>query len=244
MNLLPSSFANTTELLLSFDELDHNPKDIITILGYADGEVPEHLYEIYDEVISKARSLCQIRGGYRYFSDVVRQNDNVHYRIKNVDFVLGKTISAQLQKAQSVGLFLCTIGDSLVTWASQLMSKGDFFKGYMADAVASQTVELAVDKIQAYIEADQLHRGMKITNRYSPGYCGWHVSEQHKLFSLLPKNFCDITLTESSLMLPIKSVSGIIGIGPNVRRMDYTCRLCDKTDCIYRRRFEKSRQDA
>jgi cobalamin-dependent methionine synthase I len=37
---------------------------------------------------------------------------------------------------------------------------------------------------------------------------------QHKLFLALLKNYtCGISLTESSLMLPVKSVSGIIGLG-------------------------------
>ncbi|MCK7538940.1 MAG: hypothetical protein MZV63_52410 [Marinilabiliales bacterium] len=47
-----------------------------------------------------------------------------------------------------------------------------------------------------------------ITNRFSPGYCGWDVAEQHKLFSFFKDNFCGITLTESALMNPVKSVSG------------------------------------
>ena len=114
----------------------------------------------------------------------------------------------------------------------------------MADAIASQTVELAIDKVQCHLENELMTFGLKTTNRYSPGYCGWHVSEQQKLFSLLPDSFCDITLTESSLMMPIKSVSGIIGIGPHVKKIDYTCRLCDLKDCVYRRRFEKIPQDA
>ena len=37
---------------------------------------------------------------------------------------------------------------------------------------------------------------------------------------------CDIHLTDSCLMIPIKSISGVIGIGHNVRRRDYTCNLC------------------
>jgi hypothetical protein len=77
-------------------------------------------------------------------------------------------------------------------------------------------------------------RGMKITNRYSPGYCGWNVSEQHKLFSLLEDNYCGISLNESALMQPIKSVSGIIGIGEKVRFNKYTCNLCDQQNCLYR----------
>ena len=45
--------------------------------------------------------------------------------------------------------------------------------------------------------------GIPHTNRFSPGYCGWHVNEQKLLFSLLPDNVCGITLNSSALMYPI-----------------------------------------
>jgi cobalamin-dependent methionine synthase I len=80
--------------------------------------------------------------------------------------------------------------------------------------------------------------GFKITNRYSPGDCGWPVTDQQKLFTLFPENFCGISLSESSLMHPIKSVSGIIGIGQHVRKTAYACDLCEMDTCVYRYRKE------
>ena len=47
-------------------------------------------------------------------------------------------------------------------------------------------------------------------------------------------NTCGVRLTDSSLMVPIKSVSGIIGIGEKVRKLDYTCGLCDSKKCFKR----------
>ena len=85
------------------------------------------------------------------------------------------------------------------------------------------------------LQMEMISGGKKITNRYSPGYCGWDVAEQHKLFQLIPDNFCGVRLNESSLMNPEKSVSGIIGIGENVKYNPYTCRICDMKDCIYRK---------
>jgi hypothetical protein len=84
--------------------------------------------------------------------------------------------------------------------------------------------------------------GKKITNRYSPGYCGWDVTEQHKLFQLIPENYCGIKLTPSALMDPVKSISGIIGIGENVKNNPYTCRLCNQNDCVYRGIRERMKQ--
>jgi hypothetical protein len=76
--------------------------------------------------------------------------------------------------------------------------------------------------------------GLHITNRYSPGYCDWDIREQKKLFELLPENFCGISLLDSMLMKPIKSISGFIGIGSNVTFNRYTCNYCKDRNCLYR----------
>jgi cobalamin-dependent methionine synthase I len=100
--------------------------------------------------------------------------------------------------------------------------------------------EAASDIVQNELGKSAAISGNRITNRYSPGYCGWQVVEQHKLFQLIPDNFCGIRLTESALMDPVKSVSGIIGIGEKVKINPYTCRMCDMPDCVYRKVREKN----
>ena len=72
----------------------------------------------------------------------------------------------------------------------------------------------------------QEHLALNSTNRYSPGYCGWHVSEQHKFFAFLPQNYCGIELSDSALMKPVKSVSAIIGIGKDCSKRKTTIVLC------------------
>jgi cobalamin-dependent methionine synthase I len=119
-------------------------------------------------------------------------------------------------------------------WAKELLLSGEPLLSYVVNTVASIVVEKAVDFLHDHIREQMKERGLKITNRYSPGYCNWPVSEQQFLFSLLPENFCGITLTESSLMLPIKSISGIIGIGSLVKMKEYICDKCGIKECTYR----------
>ncbi|KAB2838638.1 MAG: hypothetical protein F9K45_11080, partial [Melioribacteraceae bacterium] len=95
-------------------------------------------------------------------------------------------------------------------------------------------VEACANALHEHIKEKMLRNNLKTTNRYSPGYCNWKVNEQHLLFSLLPKNFCGIKLTDSALMLPIKSISGIIGIGEKVKYSEYSCNECNIKDCTYR----------
>ena len=116
------------------------------------------------------------------------------------------------------------------------MSGGDPLGGYIVDLLGSEIVEAGMDLMQGELEREMEKQDRRISNRYSPGHCGWLVDEQQKLFSFFPGNFCGVSLTDSSLMLPIKSVSGIIGIGKDIKKKAYSCQVCDVEDCLYRDR--------
>ena len=61
--------------------------------------------------------------------------------------------------------------------------------------------------------------------------------------ALLPKDFCGITLSPSAMMRPIKSVSGVIGLGAGVKHNAYRCDLCDMREtCRGRTRPKRSVQ--
>ena len=74
------------------------------------------------------------------------------------------------------------------------------------------------------------------TNRFSPGYCGWKLTEQKTLFTLLGGMPCGIHLSDVCLMTPEKSISGIIGVGHKVNEKAYGCRFCDLKTCYKRKK--------
>lgn len=152
-----------------------------------------------------------------------------------VELQLGSQVCGYLKGAEEAALFLCTAGALFSDEAHALNAAGDFLEAYVVDAIGSLTVERAMDRIQRELEREQAARGWKITNRYSPGYCNWPLKDQRPLFGLVGENPTGIALSESCLMAPIKSVSGIIGLGPSVRRRAYGCVICRNKTCIYRR---------
>lgn len=158
--------------------------------------------------------------------------------IDKTPFNLGPIIYRDLKDATDIILFVCTIGNKLEEKVQELVSSGDTISAFILDRIASELVELTADLLENKIQIELNSIGYKLTNRYSPGYCGWSVSEQQKLFSLLPEDFCGVRLTESSLMMPIKSVSGIYGAAKNLIRKDYHCEICDDEFC-YRRKPDK-----
>jgi hypothetical protein len=67
--------------------------------------------------------------------------------------------------------------------------------------------------------------------RYSPGYCGWDISGQRKLFAFLHPDRIGLTLRDSFLMEPLKSVSGLIIAGPrNIHDRPDTYPFCDRCE--------------
>jgi hypothetical protein len=216
-------------------DLKINSSTIETVLGYREGEDRELVTNLIEEILSDSYKISIIKAEYRVYTDVQFDNETKSITINNVRFQIKKIVFGQIKKSDSVALFLCTAGAELGQRSREAMRDRDLLKGYIYDVVGSEIVEAAADLMQADLERNMLKIGKKITNRYSPGYCGWDVAEQHNLFELLPENFCNVKLTSSALMDPVKSVSGIIGIGENVNFNPYICRMCKMKDCVYRR---------
>ena len=226
-----------------FEELNIMREIIEEYMGYPPGQAPEPVPELIEDSLSKAPVLCEIQGGYVLAGDLHRADDRMSITVDDVLFETKRIIVNQLKKADRAILFLCTAGPDIVNKSKKLMSEGDLMTGYVYDVIGSTVVESAMDLIHNDIEKNMALEGLGVTDRYSPGYCGWQVAEQPKLFSFFPEKYCGITLTESSLMDPIKSVSGIIGVGEKAKRKGYVCDLCDIKNCVYRKKHVSKPDD-
>lgn len=222
-----------------FKDLKISSSMIETVLGYKESEDRGLVTNLIEEILTECHEISNIKAEYRVYNDVLFDNETKSVTINNVKFHIKKIVFGQIKKSESVALFLCTAGEEIGQRSREAMHDRDLLKGYIYDVVGSEIVEAAADLMQDDLERNALVAMKKTTNRYSPGYCGWDVAEQHNLFRLLPDNYCGIHLTPSALMDPVKSISGIIGIGENVKRNPYTCRMCEMGDCIYRRTREK-----
>ena len=208
------------------------------LLGNGEYDNQAMVREMIGEVLAEASKICDIRAEYVILEGARFDTESKSLIINDIELNIGKIIFGQVRKSESVAAFLCTAGSEIGELSRKKIAEKDFLKGYIFDIAGSEIVEAAANLMQQNLGVQLSRDGLNFTNRFSPGYCGWNVSEQHKLFKLVPDNFCGITLTESSLMVPIKSVSGIIGIGRDVKYKPYTCTFCDMKDCIYRKHRE------
>ena len=212
-----------TEKTLSFEELGITAADVYEQMGYHDAQ-PDKATQQETATILKEVSLW-LRPRFSYF--VVN---------KQPDFEMGNIILRQLRGSEAFALFVCTSGLEFEVYQQRLKEQGDMVRVFIADALGSVIAEKCADQMEKALQESIDKLGWKHTNRFSPGYCGWHVSQQQLLFPLFQGHTCGVKLTDSSLMIPIKSVSGIIGLGEKVRKLEYTCGLCDFKQCYKRKK--------
>lgn len=219
---------------LSVQDLTLSPEELRATLGYGSAMPGAEVQALVDRVTAQALGICCPRLGFRIVEGRVEGH---RMTLGGLTFDPGSIIAAQLRKGRCFAILIASVGAELDAWLHEMREGEDVVVAYVADALGSVLAESIVacglDRLEARMSAD----GLRITNSYSPGYCGWDVAEQHVLFSLLPEGFCGVRLCESGLMLPIKSVSAVVGIGPEVERKEYGCALCRKADC-FRRKYD------
>ena len=209
------------ERTLTFSELGLTTEEILTSIP-SDTAMYQEVLSMIDEIQTFLRAR---------FAFVTTDIQPLHR------FHPGPIITNQLKGSEALCWFVATAGLDFESFQHHLTQEGDMLRVYLANEIGSMIAEKTADRMEELLQEQLTPKGLYRTNRYSPGYCGWHVKEQPILFELFrPKASglnlettptpCDIHLTDSCLMIPIKSVSGVIGIGHNVRKREYTCNLC------------------
>lgn len=230
----------TREYTFSYADLTLDLAGIHAVLGYPDHELPAPFDSYLDEALGFASHLTDIRTAIRIFENVEPEPSKGRIAVDGKAFPVGKTICKELKQAEKLLFFVCTAGETISKRSAALLKGEDPAKGYIYDQVGSFLAEAVGDRMQQLVQEELLLPEERITNRYSPGYCRWEVAGQHQLFALFPPAPAGVTLTPSALMQPVKSISGVIGIGRAVGYRDYPCALCRSTDCIYRKiRFHR-----
>lgn len=212
-----------TEKILTYDDLLIAPADVYEQMGYHDTEPDEVTKAELSRIVNEVSQWLRPQFSYLVVS-------------VQPPFDMGNIILRQLRGSEAYSLFVCTAGVAYEAYQQRLKEQGDMVRVFIADALGSVIAEKCADQMEIALQESIDKLGWKHTNRFSPGYCGWHVSQQQLLFPLFQGHTCGVTLTDSSLMVPIKSVSGIIGLGASVRKLDYTCGLCDFKQCYKRKK--------
>lgn len=140
-------------------------------------------------------------------------------------------------RARRIALFAGTLGEPVCALIRQLFAEGEAPLGLLLDAVASEAATALVEELGDALLGGRVDQSLAALG-YCPGYCGWPVSRQGALFARLRPGEIGISLGESSLMSPVKSVSGVLLVAPPEShrfRPDFEfCDACPERTCLER----------
>jgi hypothetical protein len=219
---------------LSF-EID--PQEVLRLQGYrrpSDVPTPEVL-EILHAGMAEARRLFQARWVYQEFP--VESVGPAGCQLQGGPCLFIQGIPERWGSISTFGLAVCTIGDAIEERIEALFVEREFPLAFMLDSLGSVAAEALAEELHRRLCADRLTIDLKVTSRESPGYPRWAIEDQRTVFSLLPAETIGVELNPYCVMIPRKSISFAVGVGPDaIMGSSFSpCQSCDMRGCAYRR---------
>ena len=132
--------------------------------------------------------------------------------VDECDFRGSLDIKKNLRESQRVIIFAATVGlgiDRLIARYGVLSPA----TALLLDAIGSERIEALCDVFCADMKAQKAQAGFSLRPRFSAGYGDLPIEYQRTVFALLdPPSRIGVTLNDSYLMTPTKSVTAIIGV--------------------------------
>lgn len=109
--------------------------------------------------------------------------------------------------ADKVALCVCTIGPELERKSQEQIADNQMLNGFILDSLGSEAAEEVARLSDRIIAEEARSAGFWPSKRFSPGYGAWDIREQQYVFQVLPADRIGVSLSETCMMNPRKSVS-------------------------------------
>ena len=149
--------------------------------------------------------------------------------------ITGPLVIGHLLGATRISVVVCTVGTKIDDYTSEVIDD-DIVLALAVDGVGAAAVESLANAVCRKIETKAAADGLQTTIPLSPGMIGWDVEEgQTTIFDLVDQDQISVSLSPHYLMVPRKSLSMMIGIGPNICSGECICDYCTMREtCQYK----------
>ena len=213
-----------------------NKQEVFRYLGAKGGEMSDSIMKMVDLCIQKVIENDRSRYVYKEFP-LRSQNGSLY--LEGTSFHLqGMDIGRLLKECHSVLLIAVTLTEAADRWIRREQIK-DMARAVVMDACCSVAVEAVCDQVQADLAEVYEKKGRYLTDRFSPGYGDMPLNQQADVIDALDANRrIGLTLSESHLLIPTKSITGIVGIANSPQPQKIRgCAFClMKNHCVYRKK--------
>lgn len=190
----------------------------------------------WEAALADARAL--VRPAAIWDSFPIREFRHERLVMANGVAIGGGPVGAVVAGAHELVIGVCTVGDEISARISAYQCNGQRLRSLFLDDLGSWAVDQVRQQLCRTVEADAAARGWRASPALSPGESEWSVADQAVIFRLLDTRPIGVTLSESLVMSPIKSLSLIIGVGPGPLGVEggSNCDFCTiRERCAHRR---------
>ena len=206
--------------------LKFNQDKILGIIYHGNTNVSEHRKKELNGIIEDSYQLINPKA--LYTSLTIKKITNGGIILENEKRLKSSLLVKKLKCSPELIFYLITIGDKLEKRMREL--SGDILQAFILDRIGTYALELSTEYLEKLVKKEKNYQKI---SKFSPGSTRfWNIEEQKVIFEILESEKIGVRLTDSYLMIPQKSVSGLMGL---TRQEFYECQICKK-ECDYRRK--------
>lgn len=196
------------------------------------------LVDVSEKALTSATDLLEPKVVVKEFKVTGFKHDSLE--LEGGKKLSGPLVTGHLVGASYITVAVCTVGSKIDGYASEVMDD-DIVLGLAIDGVGSAAVESLANAVCRQIELKAAADGFQTTIPLSPGMIGWGVEVgQPLIFDLVDPDEISVSLTPYYLMVPRKTLSMIVGIGPNISSGERICDYCAMREtCRYQDQYEE-----
>ena len=189
--------------------MDIQRTEVLRYLGYTGKNVDKYTNQLIDECLQEIRDIASPKHQVRIFDLEFRQ-DGIH--VQNTTLILqGHDIWKHLEHSKKCALMAVTLGIK-VDQRIKYYNLTNLTKAVILDACATAYVEAVCDNVESQVKALATQSNLHTTFRFSPGYGDLAIDIQNELLRILNASITiGLTATPEHILLPLKSVTAIIG---------------------------------
>lgn len=222
---------NSIISLYNSNDIKIDINEVIRYMGCKKTDIPDNILSLAKESAQKIESIAKGKACYINIPITLLDNNTIDFNVMKVQ---SKSLYKNLYGCNEVFIFAATVGidvERAISYAQRFSPT----EALALDACGSACIESFCDKLNRFLFDKVNKNGKFLRPRFSAGYGDFDINFQNNIASVLDiQRKIGVTVTDSLLLLPTKSVTAIIGIcDEKCPKEKSKCEECRVLNCPY-----------
>lgn len=227
--------------VLSDIQISINAEDVLLAMNNG-RKAGRKLIDETARAIEIAEKLWHPGAVYEYFTVLGLDGEDVLLASRGQNAEIRITIGPHvdlLARAESAMISVVTVGPEIDAYITKLNQDNNLLEAYLLDSVGVVALSEVGKEVRRVAEKKALDLGWGVSELLGPGsLMGWPLTGQAVISSLVDIGKINLVINESCVLIPFKSASSLIGMGPSYphKTVGSICRFCVHADTCWRKR--------